>query len=223
MYFIKENGTKVKFDKSKIKRAIVAAMRDGGIYMPDIARFVANDAENYFEKKIDNENQSITREQVDKYIFDRLIFYGQNKTAKSYEDFKTLRKYQKQIMDTDESILGLISNNNKEVQEENSNKNAVINSTVRDLIAGEVSKSISKRKMIPAHLIHAHDEGIIHIHDLDYYLQPMSNCCLVNLKEMLQNGTVINGTLIERPHSIRVACNVATQIMACVASAQFGE
>lgn len=220
MYFIKENGTKVKFDKSKIKRAIVAAMRDGGIYLPDIARLIAEDAENYFERK---ELTTVTRDQVDRYIFDRLIHYGQNLTAKSYEDFKTLRKYQKQTMDTDESILQLIGNKNKEVQEENSNKNAIINSTVRDLIAGEVSKSISRRKMIPAHLIHAHDEGLIHIHDLDYFLQPMSNCCLVNLKDMLNNGTVINGTLIERPHSIRVACNVATQIMACVASAQFGE
>lgn len=221
MYFIKEDGTKVKFDKSKIKRAIIGSMRDGGIYLPDIARLIAEDAERYFEKN--TSNGIVTRDQVDKYIFDRLIHYGQNLTAKSYEDFKTLRKYQKQAMDTDESILNLIKNKNEEVQQENSNKNAIINSTVRDLIAGEVSKSLSRRKLIPAPLIHAHDEGILHIHDLDYFLQPMSNCCLVNLKDMLNNGTVINGTLIERPHSIRVACNVATQIMACVASAQFGE
>lgn len=221
MYFIKENGTKVRFDKSKIKKAIVASMRDGGVYLPDIARLVANDTEKYFLKE-KGEDGTVTRAQVDKYIFDRLIHYGQNLTARSYEDFKTLRGYQKKTMDTDDSILGLINNVNKDVIEENSNKDAKINSTVRDLVAGEVSKSISRRKMIPAHLIHAHDEGLIHIHDLDYYLQPMHNCCLINLKDMLNNGTVVNDVLIERPHSIRVACNVATQIVACVASSQFG-
>ena len=221
MYFIKENGTKVKFDKSKIKKAIIAAMRDGGVYMPDIARFIANDTEKYFLNKEGVEG-SVTRNQVEDYIFNRLIHYGQNLTARSYEEFKTLRSYQKQTMDTDESIMKLVQNENSEVQEENSNKDAKINSTVRDLVAGEMSKSISRRKMIPAHLIHAHDEGLIHIHDLDYYLQPMHNCCLINLKDMFENGTVVNDVLIERPHGIRVACNVATQIVACVASAQFG-
>jgi ribonucleoside-triphosphate reductase len=219
MYFIKENGTKVVFDKNKIKRAISAAMRDGGVYLPDIARLVANDAEKYFIK---NNVDTVTREQVDKYLFDRLVHYGQPLTAKSYEDFKVLRKYQKQTTDTDESIIGLVTSTNKDVMEENSNKDARITSTVRDLIAGEVSKSISRRKILPAHLIHAHDEGLIHIHDMDYLLQPTHNCCLINLKDMLNNGTVVNGVLIERPHSIQVAANVATQIVACVASAQYG-
>lgn len=220
MYFIKEDGTKVDFDKSKIKKAIIASMKDGGIYIPDIARFIANDAEKYFS--LYDKDAIVTRAQVDKYIFDRLIHYGQNLTAKSYEDFKILRKYQKQVMDTDESILGLVENTNLDVQEENSNKNAKINSTVRDLIAGEQSKSISRRKLIPPHLIHAHDAGLIHIHDTDYFLQLMSNCCLVNLADMLKNGTVVNEVKIETPHTIRVACNVATQIVACIASSQYG-
>lgn len=221
MFFTKENGSTVLFDRNKIKKAIVAAMKDGGVYLPDIARLVAIDTEKYFKKKM-GEEAIVTREQVDKYIFDRLIHYGQTLTAKSYEDFKTLRSYQKQTMDSDESIISLIKGANEDVIDENSNKNAKTNSTARDLIAGEVSKSIAKRKMIPPHLLHAHNEGIIHIHDLDYYLQPMSNCCLINLKDMLNNTTVVNDVLIEKPHSIGVACNVATQIVACVASSQFG-
>ena len=147
MYFIKENGKRVKFDKRKIQAAITASMRDGGVLMPDIARFIANDAEKYFSDKTMYQHQGepvVTREQVDKYIFDRLIHYGQNLTAKSYEDFKILRKYQKQTMDTDEAILGLMSGGNHELKMENSNKNAVIAPTQRDLIAGEVSKSISR-------------------------------------------------------------------------------
>lgn len=225
MYFVKENGKRVKFDKRKIQTAITSAMKDGGVYMPDIARFIANDAEKYFSDKSAYTFQNepvITREQVDKYIFDRLIHYGQNLTAKSYEDFKILRKYQKQTMDTDDAILGLLNGGNHELKMENSNKNAVIAPTQRDLIAGEVSKSISRRKMLPPHLVHAHDEGLIHIHDLDYYLQNIHNCDLINLIDMLMNGTVINGTLVEPPHTFRVAATITTQIVAQVSSNQYG-
>jgi ribonucleoside-triphosphate reductase len=223
MYFIKENGNKVKFDKSKIKKAIIAAMRDGGVYLPDIARLVAHDAEKHFSKISNNEESfSVTRSQIDKYIFDRLIHYGQNLTAQSYEDFKTLRKYQKQVMDTDDAILSLINGKNEELQMENSNKTTTLASTQRDLIAGEISKSLARRKMIPAHLIHAHDLGLIHIHDLDYYTQPIFNCDLINLQDMLDNGTVINNVLIESPHSFKTACTIATQIVAQVSSCQYG-
>ena len=225
MYFIKENGKRVKFDKKKIQTAITASMRDGGVYMPDIARFIANDAEKYFADKSAYTFQGepvVTREQVDKYIFDRLIHYGQNLTAKSYEDFKILRKYQKQTMDTDEAILSLLGGGNHELIMENSNKNAVIAPTQRDLIAGEVSKSISRRKKLPPHLVHAHDVGLIHLHDLDYYLQNIHNCDLVNLKDMLTNGTVINGTLVESPHTFKVAATITTQIVAQVSSNQYG-
>ena len=221
MFFVKENGTIVVFDKNKIKKAIVSAMKDGGIYLPDIARLISIDTEKYFLKEGGDQNV-VTREQVDKYIFDRLIHYGQSLTAKSYEDFKVLRKYQKQTMDSDESILSLIGGNNEELQMENSNKAPSLAPTQRDLIAGEISKSIARRKMIPAHLIHAHDEGLIHIHDLDYFIQPINNCCLINLKDMLDNGTVINETLIETPHSFRTAATITTQIVAQVASCQYG-
>lgn len=219
MYFIKENGKKVVFDKNKIRKAIILAMKDGGIYLPDIARLIANDAEKYFEAGYE---EAVTREQVDKYIFNRLIHYGQSLTAKSYEDFKTLRKYQKQTMDTDDAIMGLLMGDNHELKMENSNKNAIIAPTQRDLIAGEVSKSISRRRLVPPHLVHAHDVGIIHLHDLDYYLQNIHNCDLVNMQDMLDNGTVINGTLVESPNTFKVASTIATQIVAQIASNQYG-
>ena len=219
MYFIKEDGNKVKFDRNKIRKAVTAAMKDGGVYLPDIARLVALDAEKYF---ITHNEDTPTREQVEQYIFNRLIHYGQNLTAKSYEDFKTLRKYQKTVMDTDEAILNLLSGQNEDLQTENSNKRAALTSTQRDLVAGEMSKSIAKRKILPPHLVNAHSSGIIHIHDLDYMLQTIHNCCLLNLKDMLDNGTAINGTLIESPHSFRTAATITTQIVAQVASCQYG-
>lgn len=221
MYFIKENGVKVQFDKNKIKKAIIAAMKDGGIYLPDIARIIASDASKFFTNE-KSQDGCVTRDQVDKYIFDRLIHYGQNLTAKSYEDFKVLRKYQKQTYDTDQAILSLLNGTNEEIIKENSNKASLIAPTQRDLIAGETSKSISRRKLIPPHLLHAHDEGILHIHDLDYYIQAIFNCDLINLKDMLDNGTVINEVLIETPKSFRTASTVTTQAVAQVSSNQYG-
>ena len=221
MYFIKENGVKVQFDKNKIKKAIIAAMKDGGIYLPDIARIIASDAGKFFTNE-KSQDGCVTRDQVDKYIFDRLIHYGQNLTAKSYEDFKVLRKYQKQTYDTDQAILSLLNGTNEEIIKENSNKASLIAPTQRDLIAGETSKSISRRKLIPPHLLHAHDEGILHIHDLDYYIQAIFNCDLINLKDMLDNGTVINEVLIETPKSFRTASTVTTQAVAQVSSNQYG-
>lgn len=221
MYFIKENGVKVQFDKNKIKKAIIAAMKDGGIYLPDIARIIASDANKFFTNE-KSQDGCVTRDQVDKYIFDRLIHYGQNLTAKSYEDFKVLRKYQKQTYDTDQAILSLLNGTNEEIIKENSNKASLIAPTQRDLIAGETSKSISRRKLIPPHLLHAHDEGILHIHDLDYYIQAIFNCDLINLKDMLDNGTVINEVLIETPKSFRTASTVTTQAVAQVSSNQYG-
>lgn len=221
MYFIKENGVKVQFDKNKIKKAIIAAMKDGGIYLPDIARIIASDAGKFFTNG-KSQDGCVTRDQVDKYIFDRLIHYGQNLTAKSYEDFKVLRKYQKQTYDTDQAILSLLNGTNEEIIKENSNKASLIAPTQRDLIAGETSKSISRRKLIPPHLLHAHDEGILHIHDLDYYIQAIFNCDLINLKDMLDNGTVINEVLIETPKSFRTASTITTQAVAQVSSNQYG-
>lgn len=223
MNFIKFNGDIVPFDTQKIEKAIISAMSDGGEYWPGLAMVVAKEVEEESKAFVELHNtDTIARKDVENILFDRLNFYELFLTVKSYIEYKTLHQYQKQTMDTDDSILGLVNQNNKNVMEENSNKDARLNSTARDLIAGEVSKSISRRKIIPPHLVHAHDEGIIHIHDMDYFIEPEHNCCLINLEDMLQNGTVINGTLIERPHGIRTACTIATQIIACVASSQYG-
>ena len=215
---VKRNGKTVEFDKSKIRVAIQKAMKNGsGVYLPDIARLIANDAEKFFAKKGET-----TIAQVEKYVFERLVHYGQSHTARAYESYRTIQAFKKQTNSTDEDILGLIAQTNSEVMNENSNKNARIISTQRDLISGEVSKDIVRRYKLPAHIVQAHDEGVIHFHDMDYFLQQMFNCCLVNIKDMLDNGTVINGKMVESPKSFQVACTVLTQIIAQVASNQYG-
>ena len=215
---VKRNGKTVEFDKSKIRVAIQKAMKNGsGVYLPDIARLIANDAEKFFAKKGET-----TIAQVEKYVFERLVHYGQSHTARAYESYRTIQAFKKQTNSTDEDILGLIAQTNAEVMNENSNKNARIISTQRDLISGEVSKDIVRRYKLPAHIVQAHDEGVIHFHDMDYFLQQMFNCCLVNIKDMLDNGTVINGKMVESPKSFQVACTVLTQIIAQVASNQYG-
>lgn len=219
MEIIKRNGEQVPFNKTKIKQAIVKAMKNGsGIYLPDIARLIANDAEKFFKSK----NSTPTIYQVEEYVYKRLIHYGQDVTAKAYEGYRAVQTFKRETNTTDDSILGLVRNSNKEVAMENSNKNPKVASTQRDLIAGEVSKDISRRKLIPAHIVQAHDSGIIHYHDMDYAMQPIFNCCLVNIKDMLDNGTVINGKMVESPKSFQVACTVMTQIIAQIASGQYG-
>ena len=219
MNLIKRNGQTVPFNKTKIKQAIVKAMRNGsGIYLPDIARLIANDAERYFEKK----DETPTISQVEKYVYQRLIHYGQDLTARAYEEFRAVQAFKRETNTTDSSVLGLVRGTNKETMNENSNKNARVASTQRDLIAGEISKDLSRRKLIPAHIVQAHDTGAIHYHDMDYAMQPIFNCCLVNIKDMLDNGTVINGKMVESPKSFQVACTVMTQIIAQIASGQYG-
>ena len=142
--------------------------------------------------------------------------------AKTYIIYRYTRELVRKANTTDDSILALIGNTNKDVMEENSNKNAVVASTQRDLIAGEVSRDLTRRVLLPEKISKAHDEGILHFHDSDYYLQPIFNCCLINIGDMLDNGTVINGKLIESPKSFQVACTVMTQIIASVASSQYG-
>ncbi|MDU0894872.1 MAG: anaerobic ribonucleoside-triphosphate reductase, partial [Anaerococcus sp.] len=143
-------------------------------------------------------------------------------TARAYESYKSIQAYKREQNTSDNDILGLLNQTNIDVMDENSNKNPLIASTQRDLIAGEVAKDIAKRKLIPAHLVEAHESGAIHIHDLDYLIQPIFNCCLVDMKNMLDQGTVVNGKLIESPKSFQVACNVMTQIIAQIASNQYG-
>lgn len=219
MDIIKRDGRKVIFDRNKIEDAIIKAMKNGsGIYLPDIARLIADDAVEKFSK----EDEIPTIYKIESYVYDRLVHYGQSITAKAYEGYRAVQEFKRNTNTTDESILSLLEKKNEDVMKENSNKNSVIAATQRDLIAGEVSKDISRRRLIPAHMVQAHDEGIIHWHDMDYTLSPIFNCCLINLQDMLDNGTVINDKLVETPKSFGTACTVTTQIIAQVASNQYG-
>ena len=219
MDIMKRDGSIVEFDKSKIREAIMKSMKNGsGIVMPDIARLIANDAEKHFSK----EKEMATIYKIETYVYDRLVHYGQSVTARAYEGYRAVQEFKRNTNTTDESILNLLDRNNEDVMKENSNKNPVVAATQRDLIAGEVSKDISRRKLIPAHLVQAHDEGAIHWHDMDYTLSPIFNCCLVDLEDMFENGTVINDKLVETPKSFGTACTVATQIIAQVSSNQYG-
>ena len=215
---IKRNGRKVNFDKTKIENAILKAMNQGsGLVKTKIAKEIADEIQNET-----NDLDIITISQIEMLVYNKLISKKQKLTAKAYEDYRAVREYQRQHNTIDNKVLGIVNGTNKATLSENSNKNESLISTCRDLVAEEVSKDIALRMMLPPHIAQAHQDGIIHIHDLGHYLNPSFNCCLVNLEDMLQNGTVINGKLIEKPHSFRTACTIATQIIAQVASGQFG-
>lgn len=219
MDVIKRDGSNVEFNKGKINEAITKAMKNGsGIYLPDIAKLIADDAEKHFSMQDD----IATIYKIERYVYDRLVHYGQIETARAYEGYRAVQEFKRNTNTTDESILDLLSRQNEDVMNENSNKNPVVAATQRDLIAGEVSKDISRRKLIPAYIVQAHDEAAIHWHDMDYSLSPMFNCCLVNLEDMFANSTVINEKLVEEPKSFGTACTVATQIIAQVSSNQYG-
>ena len=219
-YIIKRDGSKVDFDKSKIKNAIMKAMKYGsGIINEDVANKVTEDIYLHYL----NSDDIPTVYNVEHKVYMKLIEYGEELTAKSYEGYRAVQEYKREKNTTDDNILGLLNQTNREVLDENSNKNGRLISTQRDLIAGEVSKDIAKRKLIPAHIVQAHNEGVLHYHDMDYAIQKgCFNCCLINLEDMLQNGTVINNKLVESPKSFSTACTVTTQIIAQIASAQFG-
>ena len=155
-------------------------------------------------------------------VIDELNHAEAYKLARHYSEYRLLHEQQRKMNTTDGKILSLLERNNEEAKQENANKNPIINSTLYDYMAGEVSKDICRRFLFPEDVITTHDEGVIHIHDLDYIAEPMHNCCLVNLDNMLQNGTVVSGTMIENPHSFSTACNIATQIIAQIASNQYG-
>ncbi len=215
---IKRDGRIVPFNKEKIIAAILKAMEYGnGIKKEKIANDIADEIE--IELKDVNET---TISDIEGLVYNKLISKKQKLTAKVYEDYRAVREYQRQHNTIDNKVLGIIDGTNKALLTENSNKDEALVSTSRDLVAEEVSKDISLRMKLPPHIAQAHQEGIIHIHDLGHYLNHSFNCCLVNLEDMLQNGTVINGKMIEKPHSFRTACTIATQIIAQVASAQFG-
>lgn len=216
---IKRDGSIVKFNKSKIEDAILKAMKYGsGIYEEEIAKKIADEIE---IQSLKNENAP-TVYQVEDMVYNKLIEYKYELTAKAYEGYRAVQSFKRETNTTDESIIGLLDKSNEDVINENSNKNGILASTQRDLIAGEVSKDIARRKIIPAHIVHAHDEGVLHYHDMDYAMQSIHNCMLINLEDMLQNGTVINNKLVEPPKSFSTACTIVTQIIAQIASGQYG-
>jgi ribonucleoside-triphosphate reductase len=219
MNVIKRDGSSVKFDETKIYNAIMKAMKYGsGVVDKEIAKKIYYEIESIFSKS--NTNPTIF--QIETYVYLKLIENGHELTAKSYEGYRAIQSFKRETNTTDHSILGLIDMTNEDVINENSNKNAMMASTQRDLIAGEVSKDITRRKKLPSRIVQAHDEGILHFHDMDYFMQSIFNCCLINIKDMLDNGTVINKRMIESPKSFQVACTVMTQIIAQVASSQYG-
>lgn len=219
MEVIKRNGTKVPFDKDKITIAIEKAMNSSsGIYVAGQAAQIASEIEEYAMTI----GKTLSIYDIEDEVYYKLIQNKNPATARAYENYKAVQAYKREMNTTDEDILGLLDQTNIDVIDENSNKNPIIASTQRDLIAGEVSKDIAKRKIIPADLVEAHESGAIHIHDMDYMIQPIFNCCLVNMKDMLDKGTVVNGKMIETPKSFQVACNVMTQIIAQIASNQYG-
>ena len=214
----KRNGDVVAFDKDKIVNAILKSMRQGsGI----VKEKIANDIADEIETELQDETE-VSISEIEALVYSKLITKKQKLTAKAYEDYRAVREYQRQHNTIDNKVLGIVDGTNKASLSENSNKNEALISTCRDLVAEEVSKDISLRMMLPPHIAQAHQDGIIHIHDLGHYLNPSFNCCLVNLEDMLMNGTVINGKKIDQPHSFRTASTIATQIIAQVASAQFG-
>ena len=221
MTVIKRNGSEVTFDITKIIAAITKANEsvDESIRMtPMQIQRIAESVEFSCLKM----NRSPSVEEIQDLVEYQIMAHGAFEVAKNYVTYRYTRSLVRRSNTTDEKILSLIECCNEEAKQENANKNPVVNSTQRDYMAGEVSRDITERFLLPQEIVEAHREGIIHFHDADYYAQHMHNCDLVNLEDMLQNGTVITGTLIERPHSFATACNIATQIVAQVASNQYG-
>ncbi|MFR5274169.1 anaerobic ribonucleoside-triphosphate reductase, partial [Intestinibacter bartlettii] len=216
---IKRDGSKAEFDKLKIENAILKAMKYGsGVLEEDIAKNIADEIEKIYLQG----SPSPTVSKVEELVYKELIDHKQELTAKAYEGYRAVQSFKREVNTTDDSILGLLDKSNEDVLNENSNKNGQLASTQRDLMAGEVSKDIARRKLIPAHIVQAHDEGVLHYHDMDYAIQPIHNCMLINLEDMLNNGTVINNKLVESPKSFSTACTVTTQIIAQIASGQYG-
>ena len=221
MKVIKRNGAEVEFDIVKI----IAAVSKANDVAEEDARMTPVQIQRIAES-VEIACQSLGRaptvEEIQDFVEHQIMAHGAFEVAKRYITYRYNRSLVRKSNTTDDKILSLIECNNEEAKQENSNKNPVVNSTQRDYMAGEVSRDLTNRLLLPEDIVKAHEEGIIHFHDTDYYAQHMHNCDLVNLEDMLQNGTVITGTLIERPHSFATACNIATQIVAQVASNQYG-
>lgn len=219
MVVIKRDCSEVDFDKSKISTAILKAMKNGsGIVKPKIAEDIADEIEEECNNKED-----VSISDIESMVYDKLITKKQRLTAKAYEGYRSIREFQRENENTtDEEIHNLVEDKDEYWKDENANKNPVLNPTKRDYIAGSVSTDITKRYLLSPEIIQAHNDGLIHFHDADYFLQHMHNCGLVNSEDMLQNNTVISETLIKTPHSFSTACNIETQAIAQIASNQYG-
>ena len=218
MKVIKRDGTVVDYDRSKI----VIAIEKANAEVPEAERMDRADIDAIIDGIEAQKRQRILVEDIQDLVEQGLVAKNKFHLAKTYIIYRYNRALVRKANTTDESILSLLRNENKELAEENSNKNTMVAATQRDYIAGEVSRDLTRRILLPEHISKAHDEGAIHFHDADYFVQPIFNCCLINIGDMLDNGTVMNGKLIESPKSFQVACTVMTQIIACVASNQYG-
>lgn len=220
MKVIKRDCTEARFEKKKIYDAIMKAMKNGsGIIKPKIAESIADEI---YEENKDKSDISIS--EIESLVYDKLITKKQRLTAKAYEGYRSIREFQRENMNTtDEQISELLSGSSDYWNNENSNKNPKLLTTQRDYMAGILSTDITRRFLLPTEIVQAHDEGMIHFHDADYYAQnAISNCCLINLEDMLQNGTCINKVTIDKPHRLITATTIATQIITAVTSSQYG-
>lgn len=220
MKIIKRNGTEVEFDKNKIITAVSKANKEGTRQL--LTREQIEDIADYLEYRCSKLGRSISVEEIQDMVEEQIMAKGAFEVARLYVRYRYTRSLIRKANSTDDRILTLIEGNNADVLEENSNKDAVVNSVQRDYMAGEVSKELTRRMLLPPEVAQAHEDGLIHFHDSDYFAQHMHNCDLVNLEDMLENGTVISDVRIDRPHSFSTACNIATQIIAQVASNQYG-
>ena len=221
MKIIKRDGSEENFDRVKIKNAIRKANEDTEGH-PELSERQIDYISLVIEDHCNEVGRAFSVEEIQELVETHIILQGAPETAKRYIRYRFTRNLARVANTTDNQILSLIECNNEEVKQENANKNPTVNSVQRDYMAGEVSKDLTRRILLPEEIVKAHEEGIIHFHDADYFAQHMHNCDLVNLEDMLQNGTVISGTMIEKPHSFSTACNIATQIIAQVASNQYG-
>ena len=218
LYVVKRDGKKVPFDRQKIYNAIDGAARECGS--------IANDELKNLTDQVVNKCQTVSDlsvEAIQDMVEDTLMSNNYHNIARHYIKYRQNKEIVRASQKTDDEILSLVECRNEEANEENSNKNPTLVSTQRDYIAGIVSKDIARRRLLPEDVVKAHDAGLIHVHDMDYALQRLHNCDLVNLDDMLQNGTMIGGAVIEKPHSFSTACNIACQIALAVASSSYGQ
>ena len=221
MKIIKRSGSEVTFDISKIMAAVSKANMEV-VHSERLSEEQIETISNNVESICKEMNRSLSVEEIQDLVENQIMNLRAFAVARKYITYRYKRALVRKSNSTDEQILSLLECNNEEVKQENSNKNPTVNSVQRDYMAGEVSKDITKRLLLPADIVDAHEQGLIHFHDADYFAQHMHNCCLVNLEDMLQNGTVISETMIEKPHSFSTACNIATQAIAQIASSQYG-